>query len=107
MDLEQKFIEENRFEIGEEFLLDIEHVPVRDRRKILMAFVSVLQELPMIQGWTQSVAGVIKRKNPLFYEIEFLKDESSPPLLLGFKEIGSDEYLDMVLESNTIEYYEI
>ena len=106
--VQQRFsgeIDETLFELEEWFVDRLREFPLGYRKSILGDIVSALDHLPVDNGWSQKVGGVIRNPAPMFYYVEYLKQEEEPPLLLDIVEIDSDEYLDLILETNTIESY--
>lgn len=106
---EQKFIEEIRdayFEMEEGFADQIKTFHIEDRRSILESIIPILSELPIQDDWSQIVGGVIKGDDPVFYVVEYLKESGEPTLLVDVAKVYSDDYLDLILENNTIKYYE-
>jgi len=103
---QQKFTEGIDFETDEWFIESLKEFPEGYRIEILEDVLPTMKYLPTENGWTQKVAGVIKKPQPIFYLIEFLKQENELPYLVDVTQIDVDDYLDAVLEKNTIEYYE-
>lgn len=104
MDLKQKFIEENKFEIEEWFASSILKLSSDARQEIIEDLVSVMPYLPIENGWEQIIYGVVKNEN-IFYQLHYLKEEHQFPLLIDLKYVDSDEFLDAMLEKNTIKTY--
>jgi len=51
---------------------------------------------PQKKGWTQMIGGVIKGKNPFFFEIEYVYTDEEGLIYLDIMEISSDDYLDYI-----------
>lgn len=103
-----KFIrayESQDFEIDDWFVKSIGDINPSQQEGVLKDILSSIDYLPQRSGWSQVIGGVIRGKHPLFYLIEYLKEENEPVLFLDVQEITSDEYLDLILENNTIEYH--
>lgn len=105
MDLKQKFIGENEFEIEEWFAHSILKLSSDIRQGIIDDIIYVMPHLPTENGWEQKIYGVVKDEN-IFYKLYYLKEEYQPPLLIDLKYVESDEFLDAMLEKNTIKTYE-
>lgn len=105
MDSELKFIEGTNFDIDEYFAEKLNELTSHQRTDILYQIIPLLNELPEVNGWSQLIAGVVKGDNPLYFSIEFLKQVDEIPFLLDLHELEVDEYLDLYLESNTIDTY--
>jgi len=93
------------YEIDEWFVESLEPFSVKDRNYILQSVIPTLSYLPIDNNFTQIVGGVIRKDEPLFFFIEYLSQDHDAVLLLDVMEITSDEYLDLILENNTLEYY--
>lgn len=105
---EQRYIGVNdlpEFEIEEQFAEQIAKFPIVYRRRILNDILASLDYLPIDNGWSQCTGGVINIPKPMFYAIEFLKQEGDIPLLLDVFEVHYDFYLDLILDNNTIELH--
>ena len=106
MDSKQKFIEVNNFEVEEWFADKMTELPHKTQIKIVKNVSKKINSFPTIMGWTQEVFGVVKDEK-IFYVIEYLKEQDTIPLVLDIYFVSSDEYLDAILQKNTIETYEI
>ena len=93
------------YEIDEWFVESIREFSLADRSHLLKSVLSSLRCLPVNNSFTQVVGGVIRKDDPLFFILEFLKQDDETALLLSIEEIPSDEYLDLILDKNTLEYY--
>ena len=54
------------------------------------------KHLPILNGWTQKVGGVLHNRGQMFYEVEFLKQQDEYPVFLGMNLIDADDYLDYI-----------
>ena len=52
--------------------------------------------LPEKNRKVQKVGGVVKFNQPLFFEVEYLKQTGDIPIYISLKEIDVDEYLDYI-----------
>lgn len=93
------------FEIEEWFVEQLAEFNIRCRKQLLQDILPALDFLPIDEGWSQTTGGVIRGENPVFYAIEYLNQEGQLPLLLDIVAISSDDYLDFILDNNTIEYH--
>jgi len=106
MDLELKYIEDNLlYEIDDWFFAQLRKFSVRDSEIIIGQILSILSVLPSKDGWSQQVAGVVKKKKPTFFVIEYLYQEGDIPILVDIETIEVDEYLDFILENKSIKSY--
>lgn len=94
------------YEIDEWFIESLEPFTIKERGSILHRVIPLLNLLPVNNYQPQIVGGVIHQDEPLFFILEYLSQYREPVLLLDVMEITSDEYLDLILENNTLEYYE-
>lgn len=94
------------YEIDEWFIESLQPFSIKQRGYILHRVIPVLDLLPVDNYQIQIVGGVIEQEEPLFFTIEYLSQYGEPVLLLDVMEITSDEYLDLILENNTLKYYE-
>ena len=77
MDLQLKFLEDNfLYEIDDWFFSQLRRFSVNEATVIIGQVLSIIDELPDRDGWSQSVAGVIKKKNPTFFVVEYLKQKN-------------------------------
>tara|TARA_R110002020_G_scaffold70385_9_gene182676 strand:+ start:7641 stop:7982 length:342 start_codon:yes stop_codon:yes gene_type:complete len=97
MDAEQKYIEESSgFEVDMEFVDRLKELPLHYSLHIAHQVDVNAPNLPEKNGWAQMVGGVVKLDEPLFYEIEYLKQEGEIPIYISITEIDVDEYLDYI-----------
>lgn len=101
MDLQQRFIEASRFDIDDWFAEKILSLSQRSRFELISDIASVVEYLPISNGWSQEVYGVILRDNK-FYVLEYLKQETELPLIVDIDFVECDEYLDAILDNKTI-----
>ena len=106
MDLGQKYIEENRFHIEEWFADKMVGLPFDTQTEIIYSIAINVHSFPLVEGWTQEIFGVVKEDH-LFYALEYLNEKNGIPIICDINFIESDEYLDAILNKNTIESYEI
>lgn len=79
------------------FIDDLLLLPYEVSMDIMNQLARNHMRLPMKMGWPQLCAGVVKGKNPYFFEIEFLKESLfSGVVFLYIDEITCDEYLDYI-----------
>jgi hypothetical protein len=104
MDLQQRFIEASRFDIDDWFAEKILSLSQRSRFELISDIASVVEHLPISNGWSQEVYGVILRDNK-FYVLEYLKQETELPLIVDIDFVECDEYLDAILDNKTIKSY--
>ena len=103
MDLQLKYLEDElAYEVDDWFYQQLSYYSIDDASLIIGQTVSVMEFLPIKNGWTQEVAGVIKKEEPIFFVVEYLKQEAERPILVDLNEIEVDEYLDFISNNNSI-----
>tara|TARA_R110001606_G_C15394071_1_gene651927 strand:+ start:1287 stop:1661 length:375 start_codon:yes stop_codon:yes gene_type:complete len=106
MDSEQKYTEDSiTYEIDEWFISQLKSYSIESASDIIKQIVDVLPNLPNRNGWNQTVAGVTDSDDPEFFAIEFLKQDTEVPILVDVKSISIDDYLDYILNKQSIKYY--
>ncbi len=95
------------YEIDDWFFQQLSDYSLSDASLIVAQALAVLKELPVKNGWSQEVAGVITDKGtePIFFVIEYLKQEEDRPILIDINQIEVDEYLDFIIENKSIKSY--
>tara|TARA_B100000900_G_scaffold369278_1_gene346996 strand:- start:92 stop:439 length:348 start_codon:yes stop_codon:yes gene_type:complete len=93
------------FEIEEWFVEQLAEFTIKRRKQLLQDILPALEYLPIAEGWSQITGGVIRGEDPVFYSIEYLNQQDELPLLLDIVAISCDDYLDFILDNNTIEYH--
>jgi hypothetical protein len=106
MDSEQKYTEDSiTYEIDEWFISQLKNYSIESASTIIKQIVDVLPNLPNKNGWSQTVAGVTDSEDPEFFAIEFLKQDTEVPILVDVSSISLDDYLDYILNKQSIKYY--
>lgn len=106
MDSEQKYTGEiYNFYMSAFFTIQIAELDPVHSDEILSAIDNVIDKLPLTYDYTHEVYGVLKDVNE-FYCIEYyFKYDDDYPMIYLLNFVDSDEYLDAILNKNTIEYY--
>jgi hypothetical protein len=104
MDLEPRYIEDNIFEVEEWFAKGLLQLSIESQTEIVEDLVSVVNLLPITDGWEQKIYGVILNED-IFYVIQYLKEEGEVPLIIDLEYVDVNEYLDAILINNTIKSY--
>jgi hypothetical protein len=108
MDSEQKYSEDDIvYEINEDFFENIDKFEVNVAGEIIAQIVLCIGKLPVLNGWSQTVAGVVTDEvvDPVYFAIEFLNQEDKTPVLITLEKTNSDIYLDYILTKKTIKDY--
>lgn len=108
MDSEQKYIEDNtQFDIDDWFYLQLTDYKIDDVKLIMSQLVAVIEVLPYT-GYhnSEEIAGVIKREDPLFFAVEYIKEEDELIMFININLIEVDEYLDFITDEKSIKSYE-
>tara|TARA_R100001244_G_scaffold13909_1_gene15569 strand:+ start:1215 stop:1523 length:309 start_codon:yes stop_codon:yes gene_type:complete len=58
--------------------------------------------LPILNGWTQNVGGVVTQPENFFFEIEYFNEDGDVPVFLSITETDSDTYLDHILNKTNL-----
>ena len=98
MGVKQKYIEvdNSKFEVDGEFVNRLQELPFSYALQIITQVDCNAYTLPEKDGWAQKVAGVVKDEDPLFFEIEYLKQTGEIPIYISIIEIAVDDYLDYI-----------
>lgn len=104
MDLEQRFIEENKFDVDEFFAIKVEALSKEAAQEIISDIIAAVQYLPKKSGFYQEVYGVVYCES-IFYIIEYLNEIDEKPFIIDIDIAGLDEYLDAIIDNNTLRYY--
>ena len=106
MDSEQKFTEvKSTYEIEDWFYSQLSNYNRDEQANIIGQFLEVMKSLPLGNEWTQETAGVVIQKEPLFFAIEYLKEENEPIVLVDRHELEVDEYLEFISNKKSIKSY--
>lgn len=106
MGLQQKYTEEiAKYEIDDWFFSQLKTYKLSFAAEIIGQVLEVLNSLPKGDGWSQKIGGVIRDEKPLFFEIEYLNQEDDVPVFVDVHTIDVDDYLDYIIENNSIDYY--
>ncbi len=103
MDLKRRSSEDEvDYELDEWFLDKLRDLPmpigVDIARQLDQNFLDLKEQV----GWTQKIGGVSLKKEPVYFEIEFLKQPNEHPIFVDVNEIDVDDYLDYMIEKNTL-----
>ena len=103
MDLKLKYSEGSIiFETEESFIDELEILGDQYLYDILLQMKDLCQKLPNKKSELQTYRGVSHEGTPLFFELTVLKEKNNKPYFLEIIEISTDEYLDHVLNKQTI-----
>jgi hypothetical protein len=102
----QRYTEENedRFEVDEQLLECLRDFH-RDYSLEIAEMLDINAScLPEKNRRVQKIGGVIKFDQPLFFEVEYLKQIGEIPIYISLKEIDVDEYLDYINLNQILTY---
>ena len=106
MDLILKFLEDdNPYYMFHWFYKELIEYTMEDASVIISQILAVMDFLPQKEGHSQDVAGVIKKDEPIFFVIEYVKQENELPILVDLTVIELDEYLDYIVDKKSIKSY--
>tara|TARA_B100000902_G_C26654935_1_gene595583 strand:- start:175 stop:537 length:363 start_codon:yes stop_codon:yes gene_type:complete len=104
MDASQKYIEgiDTYYEFDDSLMQDMQ-----DMADYLSIPIAVLIEcnaymLPMVEGYTQKIGGVLKYSTPYFFEVEYIHEPKDFPIFINVNKIDCDTYLDYVSKNQTL-----
>jgi hypothetical protein len=98
MESKPKYIEEKRYELDDEFLMNIRSFGRAKALRIGTFLDKTIHQIDDVSGELQIFGGVIDDLDdgPFFFEIELYKDEESLVTLFDINQIDGDEYLDLI-----------
>ena len=98
MESKPKYIEEKRYELDDEFLVNIRSFGRAKALRIGTFLDKTIHQIDDVSGELQIFGGVIDDLDdgPFFFEIELYKDEESLVTLFDINQIDGDEYLDLI-----------
>jgi len=103
MELKQKYTEGNFFEVDDWFIERLQQYPTKAGIDVARQLEINFDDLQELTGWTQRVGGVCTTlEEPIYFEIEYLKQPDEPPLFLDISLIDVDDYLDYMLDNKTL-----
>ena len=103
MDLKQKYIRERpEYDMDEGFLSQLRSFPIEYSVPVAVLMDVSVETLPVLNGWTQSVGGVVRRPENFFFEIEYFNEEDDVPVFLSITETDADTYLDHILNKTNL-----
>ena len=106
MESEQRSTEEEHFyEADQSFIDGIRSFPARYRIPIVNTIDYNVPMLPEKDEIIQTFGGVIKDKDPFFFEVQFIYDIADMPIFLEISEIESDDYLDHITHNTAFKPY--
>ena len=98
MESKQKYIEDRRYELDDDFLMNIRSFGRAKALRIGTFLDKTIHQIDDVSGELQIFGGVIDDLDdgPFFFEIELYKDEESLVTLFDINQIDGDEYLDLI-----------
>ena len=102
MDLKQKYteaVETLKFDVY--FIEELSIYDEEIQESVLTQLINGEEELRELNGLTQWVGGVVKREEPFFFEIEYLKQEGEKAIYLDIVQIELDDYLDLITQNKS------
>ena len=103
MALKQKYIEDNRwYDMDDNFLSQLQEFPIHYSIPVAVLMDCNVEDLPRLNGWTQTVGGVITKPANFFFEIEYFNQTDEVPVFLNIVETDADTYLDHMLTQTTL-----
>ena len=104
MDLEQRSTEDDSdMHFNQWFVDELSQKPKDIMLSVLNQLFEGQDNLPELDGYSQYVSGVVKSKNPYFYEVEYIKENGEQATFLDIIDLDSDEYLDAINELKALQ----
>jgi len=94
------------FEIDEWFYDRLQHFEFTIAVVIVAQIVDISDSLPKLNGFSQTISGMIDSKTPIYFRVDYLHQEEEIPVFVDVEEIDCDGYLDDILENKTIKQIE-
>ena len=103
MDSIRKYIEAEQiyYDIDADVILQLANLDYEYSEEIILQIDYFEPCLKKQNHFSQWVGGVVKHDSPLFFEVEYLKEQEGVTTFLSVNEINCDEYLDYI-NSNKI-----
>ncbi len=98
MDLEQKYLEDDwvDYEINGSMFMALAEFEKNQTEEILLQMDTFEGCLPVRNGQTQMVGGIVREGEPMFFELTYMKQEGEVTLFLEISETDCDTYLDYI-----------
>jgi hypothetical protein len=104
MDLKQKYLRDDwaEYEINGSLFMALADFTTEQTEEILLQMDTYEDLLPIKEGQTQMVGGIVEHEEPLFFELTYIKQPGEMTLFLEINETDCDTYLDYILEKKTL-----
>mgnify|MGYP003626539701 CR=1 FL=1 len=103
MDLKQKYTRASPdYDMDQGFLDQLRGFPIEYSVPVAVLMDVSADTLPILDGWTQSVGGVVMKPENFFFEIEYFHEEYEVPVFLSITETDADAYLDHILNKTNL-----
>jgi len=105
MELEPKYIRayNETYEVEEGFIVKLQNAfKVSSSLEIIEQIKSVVDHLPIKDGYMQTISGVVKGEDPIFFKIRYMNEPDYIPIFINIYEVDVDEYLDEINNKRTI-----
>ena len=105
MDALQKYIEgiDTYYEFDESLMEDMQQMADYIAVPIAVLIECNAYMLPMLEGYTQKIGGVLKYDNPYFFEVEYIHEPKDFPIFINVNQIDCDTYLNYVSKNQVLQ----
>ena len=101
MELRPKYIEvDSSYELDEGFVDGVMNLAAHHRLRVLRQINSAIEELEYTDDATMVAGGRVGAE--VFYEFEYYNMEGWVPVLLDFRLVEVDDYLDMMVDNKLV-----
>lgn len=91
-------MEDNVYDVSIDMVGKLKKLPARIRFSIADQIELNSSQFIELEGYTQTIGGVVKGDPPYFFEIEYVREPDKAVVILDMDEITLDEYLDYIDE---------
>ena len=110
MGLEQKYTRANSYFTFDDFFFSgMTDFTSEEIKSVVSQCRNVVDRLPVSNNWPQYIAGVVAKREPKFFLVEYIKENEedgyTDTYFIEIKEIECDEYLDYINKKISIKSY--
>ena len=92
----------SEYEINGSMFMALAEYTVEQTEEILLQMDTYEDLLPIKDGQTQTVGGIVQHDEPLFFELTYIKQPGEMTLFLEINETDCDTYLDYMNLNKTL-----
>tara|TARA_R110000822_G_scaffold1869_3_gene8674 strand:+ start:1461 stop:1811 length:351 start_codon:yes stop_codon:yes gene_type:complete len=104
MDLKQKYLKDDwkEYEIDGSMFMALGDFERGQTEEILLQMDTYEELLPVLEGGTQMVGGIVEHETPFFFELTYMKQQGEMTIFLEISETDCDAYLDYINLNKTL-----